>query len=1101
MPPRLEAPRDTPTPHIHHIPAPTSGVTKRARTASPDTDSDADSERRPSISVRSLASDEGLSSPLPRPSPLGMSSPDTTDDTADDFTTTLKLDDAPSRKTQLEKWTAEQLVEGAVWYAVPTPWITAWTAAEPAGPIDTTQLAPSGTLIADAQPADYVLVPQSAWSALIADTPVHGPVLSCPVIPGSGGKPAHIETQPVEFSVSRLVGSAAPAQGPATKVSISAAATVAQLKARLRALRLVMPTTQETDCRLLRIPADASRAAITPAQLNGASVVDAGEDRIYHPAARLYTVGLASPAALAVDVRVGGAWLWGSKPERERGRERTRGIRGLMNLGNTCFMNSALQCLSNTPELQQYFFSGAYASELNTTNPLGMGGAMAGAYGRLVHQLWAAATGAVVPRDFKVALARFAPQFTGYAQQDSQELLAFLLDGLHEDLNRITNKPYIEAPDWEGGSQGDMLRFAAKQWDLYKARNDSIIVDLFQGQYRSTLVCPVCHKVSIKFDPFMYLTLPIPNKRKWRGRVHVVPRNDPIVQVDLQLPATASIGQLRERAAALSGVPAANLVIGEVWSHRIYRWIADYENVHDISSGDHIYLWDTGAPFALPRLLKALGGAHRGFFARMHRSVSETESNHEPPARGDATLPVYSSITPATGSFRRMFGDAFGLPLFVTIPADRLADAEYCAGAVAREFIRFSRNPTDSVEEFYARAKKANADAKAQIASETNGEQDAHAQEDAQDGTRDAQSDHGAPEADWRPFTLRFSPQSADEPIARGDDATEQSTEDLAERTKRLGSSEWPVLYTGGALMCSWDAAVAHSLFDAVPTSHAWGNVRAVQDEEFQKGTADLQRRSAPARLTLDDCLDEFTREEQLGENDPWYCPQCKEFRQATKKFDLWKVPDILVVHLKRFAAGRVTRDKLDIYVDFPLQGLDLTSRVESIAALTLADTSPARESNPTLDRLNVGHDTHDDEVMTDKPIYDLYAVDNHFGGLGGGHYTAFARNPTDDKWYNYDDSSVRPVSTPESVKSSAAYLLFYRRRTSRSIGGKSRDRIREAGASSPHVPDAPPEYSNGESESDDESDADAKGEYLRGIPLPSSDSEDEARVADALTL
>ena len=95
----------------------------------------------------------------------------------------------------------------------------------------------------------------------------------------------------------------------------------------------------------------------------------------------------------------------------------------------------------------------------------------------------------------------------------------------------------------------------------------------------------------------------------------------------------------------------------------------------------------------------------------------------------------------------------------------------------------------------------------------------------------------------------------------------------------------------------------------------------------------------------------------------------------------------------------------------------------------------------------------------------------------------------------------MRPVSTPESVKSSAAYLLFYRRRTSRSIGGKSRDRIREAGASSPHVPDAPPEYSNGESESDDESDADAKGEYLRGIPLPSSDSEDEARVADALTL
>ena len=176
-------------------------------------------------------------------------------------------------------------------------------------------------------------------------------------------------------------------------------------------------------------------------------------------------------------------------------------------------MNSSLQCLSNTAELQQYFFSGAYARELNTSNPLGMGGAIACAYGRLVHQLWGAASGAVVPREFKSTLARFAPQFTGYAQQDSQELLAFLLDGLHEDLNRIVSKPYIEAPDWHGGSAGDMLRFAAKQWDLYKARNDSVIVDLFQGQYRSTLVCPACTTVSIKFDPFMYLTLPIPNTR------------------------------------------------------------------------------------------------------------------------------------------------------------------------------------------------------------------------------------------------------------------------------------------------------------------------------------------------------------------------------------------------------------------------------------------------------------------------------------------------------------------------------------------------------------------------------------------------------------
>lgn len=54
----------------------------------------------------------------------------------------------------------------------------------------------------------------------------------------------------------------------------------------------------------------------------------------------------------------------------------------------------------------------------------------------------------VNPRGFKSKLAQFAPQFQGYSQQDSQELLAFLLDGLHEDLNRIKQKPYIEVRAW-----------------------------------------------------------------------------------------------------------------------------------------------------------------------------------------------------------------------------------------------------------------------------------------------------------------------------------------------------------------------------------------------------------------------------------------------------------------------------------------------------------------------------------------------------------------------------------------------------------------------------------------------------------------------------
>ena len=110
------------------------------------------------------------------------------------------------------------------------------------------------------------------------------------------------------------------------------------------------------------------------------------------------------------------------------------GLTGLGNLGNTCFMNSALQCLSNCVPLTQYFLAGNYKDELNRNNPLGMRGEIANAYAGLLNQIWNEQYSSVAPRQFKMQVGRFAPQFSGYQQQDSQELLAFLLDGLHEDL-------------------------------------------------------------------------------------------------------------------------------------------------------------------------------------------------------------------------------------------------------------------------------------------------------------------------------------------------------------------------------------------------------------------------------------------------------------------------------------------------------------------------------------------------------------------------------------------------------------------------------------------------------------------------------------------
>lgn len=186
---------------------------------------------------------------------------------------------------------------------------------------------------------------------------------------------------------------------------------------------------------------------------------------------------------------------------------RAAGRVGLANLGNTCFLNSSVQCLSNTIPLTDYFLGYDYRSEINRDNFLGTKGALASSYAEVAKHLWLGqGVQYYSPGRFKSSLAKFAPQFDGSEQHDAQELLAYLLDGIHEDLNRVKSKPYIEDDDCDGSNDdGD----AIAAWSNYLRRDQSIVVDLFQGQLRSKMTCSVCGKVSVKFDSFMYLSLPV----------------------------------------------------------------------------------------------------------------------------------------------------------------------------------------------------------------------------------------------------------------------------------------------------------------------------------------------------------------------------------------------------------------------------------------------------------------------------------------------------------------------------------------------------------------------------------------------------------------
>ncbi|KAI8644102.1 hypothetical protein BD408DRAFT_450842 [Parasitella parasitica] len=192
------------------------------------------------------------------------------------------------------------------------------------------------------------------------------------------------------------------------------------------------------------------------------------------------------------------------------------GTTGLKNLGNTCFMNSIIQCLSGTIPFARYFISGVFRQHINKENFLGTGGVLVENFASLLRTMWSENYNFISPVLFREALIKFAPQFRGSEQHDSQEFLNFLLDGIHEDCNLVRKRPspppdsaeqeamFEQLPDW---------RASAIAWERYLERNSSVVVSLFQGQYRSRLTCLTCHATSTTYNSFMSLSLPIPAKR------------------------------------------------------------------------------------------------------------------------------------------------------------------------------------------------------------------------------------------------------------------------------------------------------------------------------------------------------------------------------------------------------------------------------------------------------------------------------------------------------------------------------------------------------------------------------------------------------------
>ena len=188
------------------------------------------------------------------------------------------------------------------------------------------------------------------------------------------------------------------------------------------------------------------------------------------------------------------------------------GICGSVNLGNTCYMNSSIACLSNCTELTYYFLSEQYKNDINYNNKYGLKGKLAEGWFQLLKEYWIENTKQGNPKDIKYIIGEKDMKYRGYNQQDSNEFINLFLDILNEDLNFSDEKKYIELEE-KNETESDE-ECAKRYWEANLIRNDSIITDLFCGLFKSSIICPKCNKISVTFEPFYSINLPLKENKK-----------------------------------------------------------------------------------------------------------------------------------------------------------------------------------------------------------------------------------------------------------------------------------------------------------------------------------------------------------------------------------------------------------------------------------------------------------------------------------------------------------------------------------------------------------------------------------------------------------
>ena len=658
-----------------------------------------------------------------------------------------------------------------------------------------------------------------------------------------------------------------------------------------------------------------------------------------------------------------------SKIVKYLNKDSSAGICGGRNLGNTCYMNSSIACISNCTELTYYFLCGDYLKDINYTNENGMKGMLAKSWGNLLEEYWVDNTSEGNPSQFKSIIGQKEKRFRGFGQQDSNEFMSVFLDYLNEDLNSVSKKEYIELDEKKDDETDEEC--SKRYWEANLKRNDSIITDLFCGQFKSTITCPKCKRISISFEPFYSINLPIKGRKKQKYqkkifkeyKIYYMPKyciRDIYLIKYNDIPNITSLGE------------CYNLLKNEDTFK--YKEKLDEVNYMKIKQkeyggkGDEDDILDEDTQFYFYEIV-------------------DKENN-------DLKIPIYLLYENEEGELSLSF-----YPRFATGNNDMtLEDLKKSIFFNIRKYILSPFLKYDEeIDEISKEIDKyiSDMDIKDEYIFDLINEEYKQIFEDR--NLSEEKIEQLLSFINDMPFKLTLREINGKNVIKILDDSNLNAVSEEFKEIAKVSSLQ------NKFMDCSFEIsdyvlAVEFNINSKYINTNNFKldfcltkKIQFTKKEEEKAEEEDNEEEYLNQNLSKS--LNNFCKEEQLKKGNEWYCNKCKEHVLPKIKMDIYYLPKILIICFKRFMKGSLEKNVENI--DFPIKNFDMKNYI-------------------------IGPDK-------DHSVYDLFAVSQHYGSTGAGHYTAVCKNGND--WYNYDDSSVTKISA-KSVLTSAAYVLFYRRKT-----------------------------------------------------------------------